>query len=76
MKHSLVKQCLTRTFEKSKVTLGKKEKFKSVSASRIQFSVLTELIALGDESLDNAAHCFAKHGTEVSKILYSILFKS
>ena len=67
MKRSLVTQCLTRTFEKSKVFAEAKDRYKSVSPSRIRFSVLTELIALGDERLDNVAHCFAKFGTEVSK---------
>ena len=67
MKHSLVTQCLTRTFEKSKVFAEAKDRYKSVSPSRIRFSVLTELIALGDERLDNVAHCFVKLGTEVSK---------
>ena len=67
MNHSLVTQCLTRTFEKSKVFAKTKDRYKSVSPSIIRFSVLAELIALGDERLDNVAHCFAKHGTNVSK---------
>ena len=49
MKHSLVTQCQTRTFEKSKVLAERKGTYKSVSLSRVRYSVLTELIALGVE---------------------------
>ena len=76
MKPSAVTQCLTRTFEKSQVYLGVKNRFKSTSPPRIRFSVITELICLGNKSLDSVAHCFAKHGTEVCKKFYVQFFSN
>ena len=76
MKPSVVTQCLTRTFEKSQVYLGVKNRFKSTSPPRIRFSVITELICLENDSLDSVAHCFAKHGTEVYKKFYVQFFSN
>ena len=66
MNQSMVSQCLTRSFEKSEVFQGK-ESFPRMSCSRIRFSIITELICLGTEELENIAHCFAKHDKKVCK---------
>ena len=65
MKTTVVSQCLTRAFGRSKVLLGVKNRFNNISLSGIRFSAITELICLGNESLDSVPHCFAKHGTKV-----------
>ena len=35
--------------------------------SKIQFSVISELVCLGEDSLDNMAFCFGKHSKDVCK---------
>ena len=74
MKHSLVRQYLSRTFKKSKVFAERKDRYKSVSPCRIRLSVPTELIVLDDKPLDNMGQCFARHGTEVLKKFYIQVF--
>lgn len=69
MNHSLVSKCITRSFGKSQVFLETK-RYANVSSSRIRFSVITELIMLGEDTLDNIAHCFAKHSKETFKKFY------
>ena len=64
--HLMVAQCLTRSFEKAEV-FKEKDSFTKVSCSRLRFSIITELICLGTEKLENIAHCFAKHGKKVCK---------
>ena len=76
MKNSVVIQCLTRTFTKSEVLTETKDIYKNISHSRVRFFVLTGLIVLGDESLDNVAHCFAKQGTEVSNKFHIQFFSN
>lgn len=68
MNHSLVSKCLTRSFETPEVF--NKESYANVSLSRIHFSVITELAMLWENTLDNIAHCFAKHSTETCKKFY------
>ena len=58
---------MTRLFERTGLFEGKKEIYKRVSCSRIRFSVITELRALGEDSLDNIEYCFGKHSKEVCK---------
>ena len=74
MNHSLVSKCLTRSFEKAKVF--NKKRYPNVSPSRIRFSVITELIMLGEDTLDNIAHCFAKHSTQTCKKFYVQFFSN
>ena len=69
MNQSMVSQCLTRSFEKSEVFQGK-ESFPRMSCSKIRFSIITELICLGKDELENIAHCFAKHDKKVCKRFY------
>lgn len=75
MNHSLVTKCLSQSFEKSQVFLEKK-RFASVSPSRLRFLVITELIMLGEDTLDNIAHCFAKHSNETWKKCYAQFFSN
>ena len=74
MNRSLVSKCLTRFFEKAEVF--NKESHINASSSRIHFSVITELITLGEDTLDNIAHCFAKHSTETCKKFYVQFFSN
>ena len=67
LKHSTLTRCMTRLFERTGLFEGKKEIYKRVSCSRIRFSVITELRALGEDSLDNIEYCFGKHSKEVCK---------
>lgn len=62
MNHSMVAQCLTRSFAKAEVFQGKNS-FTRVSCSRRRFD-------MGTEELENIAHCFTKHGKEVCKCFY------
>ena len=66
--HSLVSKCLTRSFEKAEVF--EEDSYKSVPQSKIRFSVITQLIMLGEDTLDNIVHCFVKHSTETCKKFY------
>ena len=74
MNHSLVSKCLTRSFEKAEVF--RKDGYKNVSPSRIRFSAITELVMLGEDTLDNIAHCFAKHSTQTCKKFYVQFFSN
>ena len=74
MNHSLVSKCLTRSFEKAEVF--RKDGYKNVSPSRICFSAITELVMLGEDTLDNIAHCFAKHSTQTCKKFYVQFFSN
>ena len=75
MNHSLVSKWITRSFEKSQVLLETK-RYANVSPSRIHFSVITELIMLREDTLDNIAHCFAEHSTETCKKFYVQFFSN
>ena len=75
MSHSSVTSCLTRSFDKASV-FSDSCYFKSVSCSRISFSVITELVCLGTENLDNIAYSFAKHSKEVCKRFYVQYFSN
>ena len=70
MNHLMVAQCLTRSFEKAEV-FKEKDSFTRVSCSRLRFSIITELICLGTEELENIAHCFAKHDKKICKHFYA-----
>ena len=76
MDHSAVTKNLTLAFKKAKVFDENSSIFKSVSCTRNRFSVITELVSMGDENLDNIAHCFAKHGKEVCKKFYVQFFSA
>ena len=76
MTPSLVSQCLTRTFEKSKVFCHVENKYKNVSPSRLRFSIITELICLNNEQLYSVAHCFGKVSTETCKKFYVQFFSN
>ena len=78
MSHSLVSKCLSQSFEKSEVFLGKNGKrgeFPNVS-HRGCFSVITEIIMLGEDSLNNIAHCFRKHSKETCKKFHVQFFSN
>ena len=74
MNDSLVSKCLTRSSEK--VEIFNRNAYTNVSPSRIHFSVITELIMLGEDILDNIAHCFAKHNTQTCKKFYVQFFSN
>ena len=76
LKHSTLTPCMTRSLERTGLFEGKKEIYKRVSCSRIRFSVITELCALGEDSLDNIAYCFGKHSKEVCKKFYVQFFST
>ena len=76
LKHSTLTRCMTRSLERAGLFEGKKEIYKRVSCSRIRFSVITELCALGEDSLDNIAYCFGKHSKEVCKKFYVQFFST
>ena len=75
MSHSLITPCMSKCFERAGIFEGKKGSYKRVSCSRIRFSIITELVALGENSLYSIAHCYGKHGVEVCK-KYSVQFYS
>ena len=63
--------CLTATCERSGVFENVADSItKRMSTSRIRFSVITELVCLGEDSLDNIAYSFGKHTKEVCKKFY------
>ena len=41
-----------------------------MTSSTIRFSAITELVCLGEDSLDNIAYCFGKHSKKVCKKFY------
>ena len=46
------------------------DNIQEMSRSGVLFSVVTELICLRSEELDNVPHCFPKHGVELWKKFY------
>ena len=70
MSHPLITNRLSKCFERGGVFANKPEAYKRVSCSRIRFSIITELVALGEDSLDSIAHCYGKHSVEVCKKHY------
>ena len=63
-----------RSFKKAEVF--KKNIYKNVLPSRIRFSVTTELIMLGEDTLDIITHCFAKQQyTNLQKILRAVFLE-
>ena len=72
--HSLITDRLSRCFEKAGIFKAKPDSYKRVSCSRIRFSIITELVALGENSLDSIAHCYGKHGVDVCKKHYVQFF--
>lgn len=67
MSHSLITTRMSKCFERAGIFEGKPGSYKRVSCSRIRFSIITELVALGENSLYSIAHCYGKHGVEVRK---------
>ena len=61
---------MTKTCERAGIFEGQEELFKRMTCSRIRFSVITELVCLGEDSLDNIAYCFGKYSKEVCKKFY------
>ena len=47
-----------------------------MACSRIKFSIITELVSLGEDSLDSIAHCYSKHGIKVCKKHYIQFFSN
>ena len=70
MSHPLITNLLSKCFENGGVFSSKPEAYKKVSCSRIRFSIITELVALGEDNLDSIAHCHGKHNMEVCKKHY------
>ena len=70
MKPSLVSQCLTRPFEKSRVFCHVENEYQNIFSWRLRFSIIMELICLGKEDLDSVAHCFGKVSIETCKKFY------
>ena len=59
--------CLIKTCERTGIFQSEEEVCKRMTCSRIYFSVITELISPGEDSLDNIAFFFGKHSKEVCK---------
>ena len=70
MSHSLITTRLSQCFKKAGIFDNKPGSYKRVSCSRIRFSIITELLVLGEDSLDTIAHCYGKHGVEVCRKHY------
>ena len=71
LQHNTLRWCLTATCERLGVLENMKEGAqKRMNASRIRFSVITELVYMGEDSPDNIAYCFGKHTKEVCKKFY------
>ena len=63
--------CLIATCERSGIFQNiEEEAQKRTSTSQIRFSVITELVCLGEDSLDNIAYYFGKHTKKVCKKFY------
>ena len=73
--HSLITDRLSKCFEKAGIFKAKPDSYKRVSCSSIRFSIITELVALGESSLETIAHCYGKHRVEVCKKHYVQLFQ-
>ena len=76
LSHNLITKRLSKCFERAGIFENKPESYKRVSYSRIRFSIITELVALGKDSLDSIAHCCGKHGVEVCKKHYVQFFSN
>ena len=72
--NSLITDRLSKCFEKAGIFKAKPDSYKRVSCSRIRFSIITELVALDESSLETIAHCYGKHGVEVCKKHYVQFF--
>ena len=76
LSHNLITKRLSKCFERAGIFENKPESYKRVSYSRIRFSIITELVAPGKDSLDSIAHCCGKHGVEVCKKHYVQFFSN
>ena len=76
MAHNLITKHLSKCFEKAQVFADKPASCNRVSCSRIRFSINTELVALGEDSLNSIAHCHGKHRAEVCKKYYIQFFSN
>ena len=76
MSHSLITNRLSKCFGKAGILENKPEAYRRVSCSRMRFSIITELVALREDSLDSIAHCYGKHGIEVRKKHYVQFFSN
>ena len=76
MAHNLITSCLSKCFDRGKVYSDQPWSYYRVSCSRIRFSIITELVSLGEDSLDSIAYCYGKHGVEVCKKHYIQFFSN
>ena len=76
MSHSLITTFMSKCFERAGIFEGKPGSYKRVSCSRIRFSIITELVALGENSLYSIAHCYGKHGVEVCKKYFAQFYSN
>ena len=76
LQQTLFSSCLTRTCERAYVFENNGELYKRTSSSTIHFSVITELVSLGEDSLENIVYCFEKHTKEVCKKFYVQLWST
>ena len=67
--HSLIAKGISWRFEKTHVFKGTSTYWR-VSCCCICFSIITELINLGNRELENIAHVFAKHDKKSCKWFY------
>ena len=74
--HDLITSYLWKCFEKAKVFPDKPVSYNRVACSRIKFSIIIELVSLGEDSLDSIAHCYSKHGIKVCKKHYIQFFSN
>ena len=58
LQHTTLSNCLTKTCERTGIFQTEEEVYKRMTCSGIHFSVITELVSLGEDSLDNIAFCF------------------
>ena len=76
MAHNLITSRLSKCFNRAKVYPDKPSSYHRVSCSRIRFSIIMELVSLGEDSLNFIAHCYGKHGVEVCKKHYIQFFSN
>ena len=68
LQHTTLLWCLTKTCERAGLFQNEDDAiYKRMTCSRIRFSVITELVSLGEDSLENITFCFRKHTKEVCK---------
>ena len=76
MSQSTITWRMIRSFEKAQIFDNKLEAYKRISCSRVRFSVITELIALGTESLHQIVYTFGKQKKVMCKYFYVQFFNN